>query len=45
MLDDEIEKIQRREKTVALVEKDKEIKKVVSSEDEVVPDAPNRNVC
>ena len=35
-----LRKVQRKEKTVALVAKDKEIKKTVSSEDEVVSDAP-----
>ena len=43
--DDEIEKIQRKKKTVALVAKDKEIKKTISSEDEVISDAINENVC
>ena len=43
--DDEIEKSQRKEKTVALVSNDKEDKKVISSEEEVVLDAPNRSVC
>ena len=41
--DDGIERSQRKEKTVALVVKEKEIKKAVSSEEEVVSEAPRRN--
>ena len=41
--DDEIERSQRKEKTVALVAKDKEIKKAVSSEEEAVSEAPIRD--
>ena len=33
------------EKAVALVATDKEIKKVISSEDKFVPNAPNKNIC
>ena len=43
--DDKIEKSQRNEKIVALVAKDKEDKKVISSEEEAVPDAPSKSVC
>ena len=43
--DDEIEKSHRKEKTVALIAKDKEDKKVISSEKEVVPNSPNISVC
>ena len=41
--DNEIETSQRKEKTVALVEKDKEIKKAVSSDEEAVSEAPRKN--
>ena len=42
--DDEIEKSHRKEKTVALVANDKEDNKVIFSEAEVVPGAPNISV-
>ena len=40
---DEIERTQRKEKTISLVAKVKEIKKFVSSEEEAVSEAPRRN--